>query len=1352
MRYIKTLRKPLSVLLTFILLVNANISVLAQNISVSTNDFVLGSATLRAEIKERLNIIDEQYIKDFYRNKINLRQAIYDVDYQGKINNYGEVCYNDICAPYHIYMRGLIGALLEYTEGDWEVFQNYITEIRNAAFAAAISSEDIPQIKEILKTIVEKNKSSCGNMSVFEELWETAQENLNIKDKDFSKEEKNRNNCQKALDSLTMLAVLTESAQDAKNTADYIYRFLKKYQDETYANLVLMETIVALTFIDTDYSYSLIEKFLTEDTTPSITGNKAREALSMFMPSGIFESVRRQILEEGLHETKYLNRLNEGWQYINTAATEREGINIFWLTNAAYDVTKDSNVSYRIVFNNILTDIGDFLSSSGERGKKLANKIVNNYVNSGEEDRQTMHLPLILGLIQNLDLEDAKPAAEILNKNFYYDINGGTGKMIANMTALPNSGLVVNSHNVMSERSFHALENTRNVLMAADIVVTLISLISLARSMPAIISKLKDLRSIRAINKAVSVAKAGNVSSNVTKAAPAFNQIAAVGKTSTALTFGRGALNIKSLALTPAKIAKPAVSANTLNAALKFRKGLQSKGLLSSRPQLTLTSTSATQHAANISAQTAVMKAAAVPATEEAAQTSELSNSVFRLENINGQLSGFLAEVPVYGVKRQVIITAGHGVTGAPGATTEIYDRFGNFVDNAHTMLFDKTLSRETIDIGADFALLLPEHKIPARPLDLNFGNIYDLDEVIKVGFPHGEFNTDNVSPDLYMSYSKPARNIYYLRGPNENGLSGGPVVAETAPNKFSVFGILSATIENTEGAFTLVNNLNWLEKLINLQPFSAHFRFPVHPPVNFIFSKPKFVHNMNHITDIRGVIPRSNLASVMGFKHTSLPADRPYLPIENFDGYENATLFPMGNIGKKMNPVWGIYDFRGHINKFLMYGTETDVFRMRIFDRMIKGNDLKGKYELVDIEYPEFISAIEEGLPDNVIDDFYEIRGNNKDFSRPLLMPYTTTPIKFNGSIWVEDDPAMNATFREKSDFANKPITPAEWDEVLALIQDINNNDFIVQDFAKSILLGRNTQGKLIVRFIKLKDTLSQIDNYNDVISIGKKLEREGLKLKRGSIVQKPEIKLANTPDVLKNVNRAELVVTEIDNSLIAHAVWRLYDNNNKVVGYLKFGTEDEIINTKKLHKIITENNLLEKFEGVKISYPQILAESVDSLPKNVLDDIYEKYERIKIFIRNPKDRAKLMFVVSPVDESGFCWGNVGADKRSLLFAQVKLNNKPISTKEWDIIFRFFSELEQYGFSYDDLYNNLFLKRDRDNNLIMTMIDFENEGTPNMLSDLQLLGNKFNQIGIKEQHYYWDRLALDAEENSFPF
>ena len=206
------------------------------------------------------------------------------------------------------------------------------------------------------------------------------------------------------------------------------------------------------------------------------------------------------------------------------------------------------------------------------------------------------------------------------------------------------------------------------------------------------------------------------------------------------------------------------------------------------------------------------------------------------------------------------------------------------------------------------------------------------------------------------------------------------------------------------------------------------------------------------------------------------------------------------------------------------------------------------------------------------------------------------------------------------------------------------------------------------------------------------------------------------------------------------------------KNVGYLKYGTEEEIQNMKKLHKIITENNLLNKFDAINIQYQRILTENPEKfLPKKVLDEVYQKFTSNINLIRNPSLRAKVMFVTAPIEFEAFCWGNLGTDEQSDITAKARLKYKPITANEWEQIFNFFMELETLGFKYDDLYNNLELGRDKNFKRNVLLKDLETEGSnTDILKEIKDIGNTFNAYGLKEPSPKIDNVDLIRDESYY--
>ncbi|MCR5504885.1 MAG: hypothetical protein K6E94_04975 [Elusimicrobiaceae bacterium] len=1532
-----------------------------------------------------------------------------------------EVCYGETCYPYKIFMKALISAWLEYhVQGEADLSIYNAKYLQEAAFLGAISLEDKRELFNLLKEGIKQESYVCG--------------------KSGNKEEEK---CEDILTGLTVLSEIWETDTESKEVSDLIYKILEKYYDSKFGIMVLIQSIASLSFIDTDYSYSLIEKFLTQDTAPTKIGNKTREALEMFSITGEYETWTEyfnNLVKEGAH---YLNRHNIIWQYIKEEETRAAKVDPAFINTPGKVLDKSENsvlASYRVVYGNILTDIGEFLSNQEGRGKRLAAKIVKQYINASEEDIKKIHIPLVLGLIQNLDSGDAALAADRLQRTFYYDINSGTGKWVQEKATVGGKYAYNYPPNVRSEKDYLDFVKTKKLTTFGDILIIFASLITLAKKIPDIIFKIKNLANLIKLRRMASygsavvvgnvadVAKTAKVTPAITTVAPktaitmsgtsavnVLSKIRNVAKTPVLLTKGAkdglslaapsltltsGSLsltnsvllvdgvfhlidpegdfsgflaeipvfginrqviisaghvigvmpeapvivldknnNIKTTAhlvfsdfaekgdkilkdfslllpmhrlpRTPLQldfnpkledyskfwyigypngkflmknlhpvfeestkdilifdeeigyggsgglvfgekqgqffglgtsVAKHwrdgswTTTAFTFNWLDKFIKGkldisklwapnfresfikpdrtgnlpdipfndgiisiknAESQNLLgqtkpqqnidsgiklrditlpiiaigtglmltsvfnASAPLLTLASFPFFGRLFNFRGEVIRKDEPPAPVKKESIKESmfNLAKSVFHLGSLNREFSGFLVEIPIYGVKRQAIITAGHAVSHAPGSEVDVYDMFGNLISEAHPMFFNYNLSNKTVFNGVDYALLLPDYEIHEQPLELNFDDdIYNYKKIIKMGYPNGELSVETASPLPDIRPMLPSKNLSFLSPISEKGISGGPVFVESAPNKFSVIGISVSTADSSIGGFSLVNDLNWLKKFIKGEPIRAFFRNPIYPPSPFISSNPRYAKIAEAPMDISDQISDEERKILSGgelnlqLANTSFQFDKPYLPWESFNSYEKATLFPMGNISSKTSPFWLVSDVTGNINKFLYYGTETDVYRMHLFDQIIKENNLDTKYKLIDIKYPEFITVIDEDLPLNVSEDFAEIKVN-AHYRKEEFVPYTTTPIKLNGAVWVEKDPVINAEFLENSAFVNHPITQAEWDEIEALIQDINNYGFVFDDLESSLILTRNEEGKLVVGVKKFKDSVLLSDNYSDVNSMGKHYERVGLKADRNGVVRnisKKDIEL--NPNVLKNVNRAEMVITDYGPDVVTHAVWRLYDNVGKNVGYLKYGTEDELINMKKMHQIITENNLLDKFDAINIQYQRILTENPEKfLPKKVLDEVYQKFTSNINLIRNPSLRAKVMFVTAPIEFEAFCWGNLGTDEQSVMTAKARLKYKPITANEWEQIFNFFMELETLGFKYDDLYNNLELGRDKNFKLNVLLKDLETEGSnTDILKEIKDIGNTFNAYGLKEPSPKIDNVDLIRDESYY--
>ena len=262
-------KKTLSVFLIFTLLSNTLSSSFAQ--LVTDGSWRKPQADIAELLSKEIPNNPEKTIKELYSKSVNLKDIFDKINRAGFASDYeGEVCYGEICAPYRTYMRGLIWALMEYSEGEGEILINYGKEIEEGVFLGAVRSEDIHGLREGIKAGTRKAIESC----------ESKELNYKVQDE-----------CEKGLRGLKLISVLWEKEEECKESADIIYKALKRNKDSGYSSMVMIEGIAALSFIDSDYSYGLIEKFLTKDTIPSVMGEGLRRTWDLLSLQGIYDNI-----------------------------------------------------------------------------------------------------------------------------------------------------------------------------------------------------------------------------------------------------------------------------------------------------------------------------------------------------------------------------------------------------------------------------------------------------------------------------------------------------------------------------------------------------------------------------------------------------------------------------------------------------------------------------------------------------------------------------------------------------------------------------------------------------------------------------------------------------------------------------------------------------------------------------------------------------------------------------------------------------------------------------------------------------------------------------------------------------
>ena len=173
------------------------------------------------------------------------------------------------------------------------------------------------------------------------------------------------------------------------------------------------------------------------------------------------------------------------------------------------------------------------------------------------------------------------------------------------------------------------------------------------------------------------------------------------------------------------------------------------------------------------------------------------------------------------------------------------------------------------------------------------------------------------------------------------------------------------------------------------------------------------------------------------------------------------------------------------------------------------------------------------------------------------------------------------------------------------------------------------------------------------------------------------------------------------------SHLVWKLFDEDEEVVGYAKYGSNNELERTKQFDQLMRQNKWQEQFNLLDIQYARVLAEDFDSLPYAVRQKITMSKAAAGAFgqVRSYEDRSEQPFVVSALTLQGLTLGQC-TEYPELM--SVILNNQALSAAEWEQVKGFFAALHKAGFQHTDLTNNLYLSRNEEGKLQLALLDFE--------------------------------------------
>ncbi|MBQ9970777.1 MAG: hypothetical protein IJP25_01410 [Elusimicrobiaceae bacterium] len=298
--------------------------------------------------------------------------------------------------------------------------------------------------------------------------------------------ERKANNCASEVAGLSAIAMLAQNATEKNEAADKIYDLLEDNYSSSAAGIVIPGCISALAVLDTQKSFSLIEKFLLDETIPTTAG----DVLHSVSLSGVARGALRGVNNLRGGDSRYLNRINESFQYLDKDEARRQGHKSMETYQAQYPQ------------GNLLEDVGYMLgelSKENPRAQALSKKIINKANEYAIEDTHAagrIHYPVVLGIMSGLRKHGNTfiylPKPELLNlfyKGDWWDINEGTQRRVHYVAQqfAKQRGYTWKEPAKDPEKHERYVYNARllNMGEAGDMVISAVSMGALVVSLPA---------------------------------------------------------------------------------------------------------------------------------------------------------------------------------------------------------------------------------------------------------------------------------------------------------------------------------------------------------------------------------------------------------------------------------------------------------------------------------------------------------------------------------------------------------------------------------------------------------------------------------------------------------------------------------------------------------------------------------------------------------------------------------------------------------------------------------------------------------------------------------------------------
>ncbi len=349
----------------------------------------------------------------------------------------GEVCSEDgkNCVPLLAFAQGAIHWGLKdelYYKG--KILVSSIPALTSLIITYGVhSKEDQETALEFFYQAIEEAKKDCGKGYM---EYGSSSHRADAR----QATERKANLCNQEMAAVYGAAMLSTMASDGARTIKNIVSLLNKKYNSAAAGVVIPAAASALATIGTAEAYEALYNFLMKESLPTAVG----DVLNSMSVEGVAKGALGAASDIQGANFRYLNRINESFQYLDAQEAGRQG----------YGNTSFKNEKLQYPYGNLLEDVGRLLgeeSGDNKEAAKVAQNIVkqaNKYL-EGERFKKAwqnsdtinasgdIHYPVVLGILDGWRTQGkdfiyipSPKLLEFLYKGDWWDLNEGTQQRV----------------------------------------------------------------------------------------------------------------------------------------------------------------------------------------------------------------------------------------------------------------------------------------------------------------------------------------------------------------------------------------------------------------------------------------------------------------------------------------------------------------------------------------------------------------------------------------------------------------------------------------------------------------------------------------------------------------------------------------------------------------------------------------------------------------------------------------------------------------------------------------------------------------------------------------------------------